>query len=177
MTDKLKPCTCMGAPSCGDGNFEANLRRSCPVHGDAQPEAVTNAGDVPLWVFDSDDELIEELATLVREYGASNEPMTHDALQLKAKIIYACQPLTATAEADLANAKQSLDEAREVIEKLVEALDRAHDDMAAWQGYAGEYFLNKHGADDDLQAIKDALQSALTWLAATYPDSAFMEGK
>lgn len=83
----------------------------------------------------------------------------------------------ATAEADLANAKQSLDEAREVIEKLVEALDRAHDDMAAWQGYAGEYFLNKHGADDDLQAIKDALQSALTWLAATYPDSAFMEGK
>lgn len=29
-------CTCMGTPSCGDGAFEARLRRTCPEHGEVK---------------------------------------------------------------------------------------------------------------------------------------------
>jgi len=37
-------CTCMGTPSCGDGAFEAQLRRTCPVHGvAAQPSQPVSA--------------------------------------------------------------------------------------------------------------------------------------
>ena len=49
---------------------------------------------------------------------------------------------------------------REVIAELVAKLDRAHDDMAAWQAYASSYFQEKHGADDDLASIKEALDLA-----------------
>jgi hypothetical protein len=45
----------------------------------------------------------------------------------------------------------------QAVKELREALDRSHDDMAGWQGYAGNYFLEKHGADDDLSNIKSIL--------------------
>ncbi|NBT58243.1 hypothetical protein EBT16_05615 [bacterium] len=41
MNDAVKPCTCMGTPSCGDGGFEARLRRNCPQHGDNSQNTVT----------------------------------------------------------------------------------------------------------------------------------------
>lgn len=52
---------------------------------------------------------------------------------------------------------QALQSERALADKLAQALDRAHDDMGAWQSYSSSYFLDKHGADDDLKSISDAL--------------------
>lgn len=39
QTERKKDvCTCMGTPSCGDGTFETNLRRTCPEHGYTKTE-------------------------------------------------------------------------------------------------------------------------------------------
>jgi hypothetical protein len=40
---------------------------------------------------------------------------------------------------------------------LVEALERAREDMLGWQSYASDYFKEKHGAAADIEAIDEAL--------------------
>lgn len=39
----------------------------------------------------------------------------------------------------------------------VEGLKRASENMEVWQGYASDYFKDKHGAADDLKDIEDLL--------------------
>jgi hypothetical protein len=78
------------------------------------------------------------------------------ARHTRAAVASATKPLTELMESINAD----LNSMRAVRDSLVEALERAREDMLGWQGYASDYFKEKHDAAADIAAIDEALAQA-----------------
>lgn len=107
------------------------------------------------------DKLLKENAALKKELAAAHEgleEMMQDAAstaveEFKAKIGQDCP----TCHEPIYNVRGAIADMEKLTRKnadLIEALEEALSDLESWGSYVSDYFKEKHGFAEDLQAIR-----------------------